>query len=133
MSGFEHLPHYFEEIVLHRRGKRDGNQRTYRVDMVITDQDAQFISTVLSRFIGQIIGYRIIDSSNPERQFVRLLSVDSANKEISVCPVSFHPCETERHPLLTEHRGRIHNISMLDIADVVSFRSGARAEIIVEE
>ncbi len=136
MNKFEcGLPHEFKEVVLKGLSGTNGGQRTFKVDMVVTDQDSVFMAHVLSTLVGHTIGYRLISSGNLARDFARILDVDLTKKKISVCPVSFEPKKGSPNvtSVLTEHRNNLTCIKMIDIADVVLLKAGDQVEVVVAD
>ena len=120
------------QIDLKKGANTKDNQRTFNVSMVITDQEAEFMTMVVSRFVGHIIGYQLLGKKNPARSFVRSVSVDTDAKTITVYPVEFKAQRTEDDPFITEKRKGVFTMNIVDLADLVTI-GDSKAKVVVAD
>lgn len=127
MSGLNfNLPYEIEQVVLGKEGHADNGQRTFKVNMVIIDQDTEFMTSVASGFVGKIIGYKLVGDKKTTRTFVRLLSVDTEAKMMTVCPVEFKSQQTEDESVITEKSTEIYAMNIADLADLVTINVSSK-------
>lgn len=111
------FPHDIIHVTLVESKVSENSPRTLKVNMEITDSEAEFMAMVLSRLVGKIIGYRF--DKRKTRVFARLVSVDQANMQITIRPITFDSQTGEKFPRFTEHHGQETTISILEIFDFV--------------